>query len=182
MIEHFLKHYKQVTPDICEHLDTLTSLSKECEHVTEMGFRHGASFCALLMGKPKKLITYDLVIPKEIIPIFDEIKGETEIHLYADNTLSIEIEPTDLLFIDTLHTYSQLKKELELHGDKAKKYLVFHDTETFGNKGEDGFEKGLKDALDEYMIETGKWKIFKHYPNNNGLTILERYENPLSFR
>src|SRR6478736_6697523 len=113
-IDQLLKEYKQTTPDICEHMDTLTELAKECDHITEMGFRHGASACAMLKAQPKKLISYDLV------------KGNTEVQLIQGNTLEVQIEETDMLFIDTLHTYDQLKEELRLHGNKAKKYLVFH--------------------------------------------------------
>ena len=33
-------------------------------------------------------------------------------------------EKTDLLFIDTLHTYTQLTKELELHSKNVNKYML----------------------------------------------------------
>ena len=40
------------------------------------------------------------------------------------DVLKIEIEETDLLFIDTYHAYQQIKGEFELHGNKAKKYII----------------------------------------------------------
>ena len=46
--------------DINEHLPTLKKYAKECEHITEMGVRWVVSTYALLMGKPKKLISYDI--------------------------------------------------------------------------------------------------------------------------
>jgi len=173
-IDQLLKEYKQTTPDICEHMDTLTELAKECDHITEMGFRHGASACAMLKAQPKKLISYDLQIPDACRTVFDLVKGNTEVQLIQGNTLEVQIEETDMLFIDTLHTYDQLKEELRLHGNKAKKYLVFHDTETFGLKGEDGSERGLKNAFNEYKVLNPHWSLYRHYDNNNGLTILKR--------
>jgi hypothetical protein len=36
----------------------------------------------------------------------------------------VEIEETDLLFIDTCDIYGQLQQELRLHAAKVRKYLV----------------------------------------------------------
>jgi len=174
LIDQTLAEYKQVTPDICEHLDTLTELAKECDHITEMGFRYGASSCAFLKAKPKKLISYDLSIPQECRQLFEELRGDTTVYLIQADTLGIMIEDTDMLFIDTLHTYQQLKRELQLHGNKAQKYLVFHDTVTFGHIGEDKSEKGLMDAVTEFLEQHHHWTMHKHYENNNGLSILKR--------
>ena len=47
-----------VTPsDINEHLPTLKVYAEQCEHVTEMGVRGIVSTYALLMGKPKTMIS-----------------------------------------------------------------------------------------------------------------------------
>lgn len=173
-MDELLKHYKLHTPDICEHLDTLAELAKDCEHITEMGFRYGASFCAFLKAKPKKLITYDLAIPKTATQELDKFKGDTETVYHEKSTLDVSIEDTDLLFIDTLHTYKQLQKELELHANKSQKYLAFHDTVTYAHRGEDGSQKGLMDAIQEFLRENAAWAIHKHHYNNNGLTILIR--------
>ena len=80
------------------------------------------------------------------------------------------------MFIDTLHNYNQLKKELELHSHKARKYIIFHDTTSFeyiGESYEGGYEKGIWPAIEE-LIEKGVWEIKERYTNNNGLTILSR--------
>jgi hypothetical protein len=92
-----------------------------------------------------------------------------------ENVLDIEIEEVDMIFIDTLHTYEQLSAELRLHGNKARKYLAFHDTYTFGLKGEIGPDnKGLLSAIIEFMINNPHWKFKVHKTNNNGMTVLER--------
>lgn len=174
--EHFdyCKLPSPYTVDILEHIDTLKEYASKCDHVTEMGFRTGTSFTAFLMGQPKKLISYDILLPNKIEDFFNQIRGNTEIKIIEGNTLEIEIEDTDLLFIDTLHTYVQLKLELKRHGHKAKKYMIFHDTTTFRNKGEDGRNLGLWDAIIEYLNDHPEWQIEKEFTNNNGLTILSR--------
>lgn len=173
-IEQVIEHYRRDTPDIAEHLDTLTNLASEVEHVTEMGFRYGASACALLKGNPKKLVSYDLQIPKACRELFQQIKGDTDVQLFENDTLNLSIAPTDLLFIDTLHTYKQLKEELQLHAEKAKKYIVFHDTMSYRHKGEDGTTPGLYDAIMEYIEDKPHWFVKFDHSNNNGLLCLER--------
>jgi len=52
--------------DINEHLPTLKKYAEECETVTEMGVRVIVSTYALMMGKPKKLISIDIKHPDVI--------------------------------------------------------------------------------------------------------------------
>ena len=158
----------KIPSDINEHLPTLRDLASECTHITEMGVRKIVSTWALLEGmKEGKLIGIDICLPSYYGGDLDKFgracqeKG-IEFTFIHGNTLYVEIEETDLLFIDTLHTYDQLRKELERHSDKARKYIVFHDTVSCPE---------LNQAIDE-LIAKGKWKLFKHYENNNGLKIL----------
>ena len=81
------------------------------------------------------------------------------------------------MFIDTYHEYNQLKQELKLHGNKVKKYLIFHDTTTFGQFGETFKELntiGIWKAIQEFLDENKNWIIEEKLDNNNGLTILKR--------
>jgi hypothetical protein len=87
--------------------------------------------------------------------------------------LKIEIKETDLLFIDSWHVYNQLRQELLLHCNKVKKYLIFHDTVTFGAYGEDG-GIGLMPALEEFLFWHPEWVVKEIYNNCNGLIICTR--------
>jgi hypothetical protein len=163
--------------DINEHLPTLKKYAEECEHITEMGVRWVVSTYALLMGKPKKLISYD-INPIDSNVIQEMVKNDTDFEFRVANTLNLEIEETDLLFIDTLHNYNQLKGELELHGNKARKYLVFHDTTSFEWIGESYEGKvdelGLWPAIEEFLESNPEWELIERFTNCNGLTIIGR--------
>jgi len=101
-----------------------------------------------LTGKPKVLISYDIdptwvQRANEVLsPLASE---ETVFEARLGDTTEVEIDATDFLFIDTFHTYEQLKKELELHADKVRRFLAFHDTSTFGERGEDIDRDGIVD-------------------------------------
>lgn len=179
-MQNLVEHYcKMKTPsietlDIHEHLDTLFRYAKECRHITEFGFRNGTSFTAFLMAQPETLVTYDIKFEPTYIETFKPMNYRTNVFFNQMSTLDAKIEETDLLFIDTLHTYGQLSQELKLHGNKARKYLIFHDTQAYRHRGEDGTDKGLYDAILEFIEENPHWAILEDRPNNNGLLVAIR--------
>jgi len=176
--------------DINEHIDTLYKYSLECETIIEMGVRWVSSTWAFLMSKPKKMISYDIVRHENINEVL-ELSKEYDINynFIENDVLNIEIENVDLLFLDTLHTYNQLFNELTLHSEKVNKYIILHDTSTYGFIDEKIYDhasniikaniktkEGLVNALNDFLFTKNgeKWYILKEYKNNNGLTILKR--------
>jgi hypothetical protein len=183
--------------EINEHLPTLFSLAKECESIVELGVCHGKSTRALL-ASGTKLRSYDVWIEPRVLELFNHAKSiGKDVDYIKESSIKCEIDECDMLFIDTWHNYYQLRKELKLHADKVKKYLVFHDTMSCGSSDE-GLEAwgngagidvqkvykdldttefknyGINSAIFEFLCENHDWVVKKHYKNNNGLTILER--------
>lgn len=170
--------------DIGEHLPLLRQLASECERVTEFGMRGGMSTIAFLAGQPAHLVSWD-VNPRAVVSNLAAhllgIAGRTRFEPRVGNTLEIApIEPTDLLFIDTLHTAVQLRAELERHVDplhvNVRRFLVFHDTATFGQVGEDGTTPGLRAAIRYFQRchAFPLWRLREDRQNCNGLVVLER--------
>jgi hypothetical protein len=185
--------------DIYMHLPVLYQYAQDCDHVTEMGARGGNSTKAFLYANPKKFVSYDYQYETpephlknevdQLISIFEKSKeiGVNCQYIGAD-VLTVEIEETDLLFIDTWHCYSQLHKELELHSTKVKKYIAFHDTSLYGIVGEgypsldinhpnrnsmDG-SGGILRAIEEFLYENLEWNIEYQSKDNNGLIIITK--------
>lgn len=178
--------------DINLHIPAIIELAKECDTITEMGVRGIVSTWAWLAGNPKNgLISYDLVDPSNWGGKIEDVYETAEAYgipfkFIETNVLEIEIEETDLLFIDTWHCYDQLKEELRLHADKSRKYICFHDTTTYAHVSEPTTSehrwvgsltsnKGLWDAVTEFLEENkDSWELVKRYENNNGFTIIKR--------
>lgn len=174
----FQREYEWATKtpsDINENVHILHDIAKECETVVEMGVRTGVSTRAFL-NTDVKLISFDIILNDGVQRLFNLAKKEGKnVQYIKEDVLNIEIDECDLLFIDTLHTYEQLKQELKLHGNKAKKYIAFHDTHTFGLRDEVGNgRKGLMTAIIEFMVINPHWVFHIHKTNNNGLTVLKR--------
>ncbi len=182
MTDDLAHHYNRqcsTASDINEHLPVLKKYSTECSHITEMGVRWVVSTYAFIAGFPKTLISIDIVHPdgyrEGFIEEIEKLAADNKVNFKfkLGNTLDIDIDETDLLFIDTLHTYDQLKAELAKHGNKSRKYIILHDTVTFGERGENG-QSGLLPAMSEFIAENPHWQVWEHFTNNNGLTVLKR--------
>lgn len=177
--------------DINEHLPVLHRLASKSETIVEMGTRNGESTSALLAaieGTTKQLVSYDLFRS----PIIDQFLTFNNFKFIQGDTLKIDIEEADFLFIDTLHTYYQLYSELVKHSSKIKTYIALHDVVSYGTSDEplydpnaevkmsDSIQRtkkaGLLTAVDDFLLteEGNNWFIGDVYKNNNGLMILKR--------
>jgi ABC-type Fe3+-hydroxamate transport system substrate-binding protein len=194
--------------DINEHLPTLYKYSTECESIIELGVRRVVSSWAFVYGllnnnKTKKMILLNDINECNIQELVEKTKDlNVEIKYEWKNDLELEIkENVDMVFIDTLHVYGQLKRELEKFSKVSNKYIIMHDTTVDEMEGEirrmgrglkykklmrkfianTGFSeeelsKGLWPAITEFLENNPNWVLKERYTNNNGLTVLERKE------
>ena len=176
-----------IPSDINQHLWTLRKYSEECETIIEMGVRGIVSTWALLAAKPNKITCYDisdlnLDEPKKLAE-----QNNISLKFIRADVLKIKIEKTDLLFLDTIHRYHQLFNELNIHAKNVKKYIIMHDTVSYGTKDEVIYmpnyvspvvenKKGLIMAIEDFLLtkEGNNWYVLEKFENNNGLTILKR--------
>jgi hypothetical protein len=154
--------------DISEHVPTLRRYASMCESVLEFGVRAGASTSALVAGC-RNVTSYDIDEPTAAHLRVLKKHGWT---FHKQSSLDAEPREVDMLFIDSLHEGEHLWLELVRHESRVRKWIVMHDTETFGVRGDCGGE-GLKVAI-RRLIDRGDWRQAEHFTNNNGLTVLER--------
>jgi DNA-binding Xre family transcriptional regulator len=163
---NFSKWHKS---DINEHISVMHKYANECNHITEFGVRTGVSTWAWLASRAKVIRCFDIEnINKDLKAHYESAKDTRKDFTFTCvNTIAdkLEIEPTDLLFIDTEHTYEQCSKELKMHAHNVRKYLIFHDTTIC---------QELNKAINEFLEYNKEWKVKEILTNNNGLTVLER--------
>lgn len=172
--------------DMYYHIPKLQEYANKTEHgsIIEFGVRAMNSSWGLLSGLPRWMMSYDFQPPTSTNMMDDFYKiakdNNVSYEFKLESTLEIEIPAVGFLFIDSLHTYSQLKTELELHADKVLEYIGFHDTHLFAHKGQQNSdcpyknEKGLLDAVHEFMKTHREWQPEYSTTNCNGLTIIKR--------
>lgn len=169
--------------DIKEHLPVLRKLAGQCDHVTEFGLRWAnGSTIAFLAAQPTVLVSWDInphaVVSAQVQQLLLHA-GRTSFQPRVGDSTQVNIEGTDLLFIDTLHTAKQLQAELKRHAfvdcNKVRRFLVLHDVETFKHQGEDGSPGGLLDAVRWFHKNNFPlWRPIHHSTRNNGLLVLQR--------
>jgi hypothetical protein len=188
-LEDWYDHAHKTPHDINEHCPTLRQLASRCAHVTEFGKRHEVSTVALLAGvldaveakvaPTAKLVSYnhfrypESIVLKNMVPEHYEFRG--------GDSLKTVIEETDLLFIDTIHDALRIYKELKKHSPRVRRYIVMHDTATYGELGAGSqpphhMVPGLLVGLRKFMREHPEWSVVMDFENNNGLTVISRQE------
>lgn len=159
---------RSVWSDVEAHLPRLFDAARG--RVLELGVRHGVSTAALLAGVEQHgghLWSVDTDPNCENNPLAGHpqwtfINAHSEAWPTIKQAMGGEIEPLDMLFIDTGHTYKLTIDELNLYGPwMAKGGRIFlHDTD-------DGSTfPGVRRAIYEYC---GLEAMFWLYPGSYGL-------------
>ena len=166
--------------DISAHLPLLEYLASKCSHITEFGTRDGFSTCAFMSGLQKaqgRLVSFDIDMPS----FMDEFKNmedlpcSWEFRQRSTAAEDLNIEETDLLCVDSLHTYEQVRDELRLHAARVGKFIVFHDTYSHGELSRDiKGQEGILRAIDEFVESSPEWEQIYKVDFNHGLIILEK--------
>lgn len=172
MIEDKYQFLCETPSDIHEHLPTIKRYAEECPFIVELGVRSIVSTWALLAGHPKQMLSVDITHPKDyggdIMEVYDATADAgIEYNFTQKSSLDIDLPDHDLLFIDTLHEYSQLSQELKKHEQFVRKYIIMHDTNLAG-------DTGMQRAVNEFLDLHSEWEIKEYHLNNNGLTVLQR--------
>lgn len=190
-----------------EHFYTFYHFGKKCDRIVEMGVDYAVSTWAWVASDPKYLrcvdirrqpppqgqhdeieeevkkmgMDYQFVIADTGHGILKEIEQKFRKVSYPPDQVNLppyNIEgEVDLLYIDTYHSYTHLKAELDIHAGKVKKYLLFHDTEYFGERHDYDGDKGLNYAIREFLKDNPHWKYLHKVDYGNGLTVLGNTKN-----
>ena len=194
---------KDTVSNVNEHIPVLAEYAEKCTSIAELGVDKMTTTWAFMKGlrfnkkKKKQIICVDIAGKPSSFDRMGDIGTKNRItmeFIESDSTL-VTLPKSDLLYIDTAHHYALLTKELERHHGNISKYIIVHNTEIDGKYGElvrmcyytdinqvcqahnydvNDVVKGLQPAIMEFLEKHQEWKVEKHLPNNNGLTILAR--------
>ena len=197
-LKEIYNRYCKEHSDINEHIPVLRDLAKQCDSVVEIGVRSVVSTWGILQGLSensgpmRNYLGIDLHHPpKEKLHRASSLAKDNGIafHFLKANDMEIELDPTDMLFIDSLHTYCHLTYELEKFSPKVRKFIAMHDTSApWGERDDSSYEgnyseypaeidrskRGLWPAVEDFLAHHPEWTLHERRLNNHGFTILER--------
>ena len=191
--------------DIGEHMPTLmrSALNSSVSSVSEVGVRQVFATWAFLEAArrrhvarepPLSIFLYDITMSgaaKDVVGIMQRTCPAIPVTFVEGDDLNVTIQPTDVMLLDTWHSYRQLSRELAKIPMAVQKALFLHDTVTYGrvDEGESGHggkridetqfaglprKAGLQPALGEFLGRHAEWYEAHRYENCNGLTVLCR--------
>lgn len=170
--------------DINEHLETLREYADNSKSILELGHCSGRSTVAFMVSTAEIVHSVDIQHCEswedlDVFVVLYKDQGCPEFkHFQADSLTWEPVLPDyDLIFIDDLHDGKHLETELHKYSLLANNAIILHDTDSvhYSWKGETAPE-GVRWGLMNWLLTPSglKWYISRHYPNNNGLTVLER--------
>lgn len=174
-IERLYREMCNTPSDIYLHLPRMVDLvlATRAQHVVELGTRTGVSTVAWLYGLEQtggRLTSVDIDAKPEIgdHDAWTFIRGDD-----CSAEVLEQLEPADIVFIDTSHLYDHTVRELDLyrHVVKPGGVICLHDTELPIPEGAP--ERPLypvKKAVKEFVAETG-WKWI-NFPDCYGFAVI----------
>lgn len=177
LVNEGFQNRQDVPSDMWDHMGTIRRFARGADSICEFGTSDRAnSTFALMAGHPRKMRCYDVHRYEPTFSFVEKAARDAGIDFmfFIQSSLAAEIEDCDLLFIDDMHKYEHVRKELFMQGKHARKWIILHDTAEFESHDDDLTGRGLGPAIQEYMDSTGEWEVRERYLNNYGLTVLQR--------
>lgn len=181
-IRGFRPEIPNISSDISAHTCMLAFLAARCSHVTEFGTRFASSTAAFLSRCRGKVVSYDICVNPVIRQLQamnsrGELPCEYVFHQQDTTDPSLVIEPTDLLFLDTLHVARVVRQELS-HAHKVRRWICMHDTTSQAEESVDRRgEPGIMPAVRDFLEAQPHWFVDYKAEFNHGLLVLanEKY-------
>ena len=161
--------------DYCQIHDAIKKYMKECKSYMELGTHQGGTASIAMLAKPNRVFLVDMDMSryrKFLAPIAQEWCDKNDIELIvkeADSTSIGTINMTDMLVIDSYHHPEHMKKELNLHGNNVRKYIIAHDTSIVNNKTNDSLYQTMKQFAD-----ANGWEVIERGTTNVGYTVIKK--------
>lgn len=161
--------------DYCQIHDAIKKYMKECKSYMELGTHQGGTASIAMLVKPNRVFLVDMDMSryrKFLAPIAQEWCDKNNIELIvkeADSTSIGTINMTDMLVIDSYHHPEHMKKELNLHGNNVRKYIIAHDTSIVNNKANDSLYQTMKQFAD-----ANGWEVIERGTTNVGYTVIKK--------
>lgn len=149
------------------------TVNEKVSRVAECGVFQGWSTALFMTCEIESLCSYEIDF-QHIAPLFltfMQVKGDIDWSLTAHNSVSEPINPADLVFLDTVHTYEFVKQEIALQAPRASKFVAVHDA----NYPIDNTHKKVRDAVVEYAEKSnGIWRVVLDSKHDTGFIVIER--------
>lgn len=184
-IDELFAEVEPIPRDLNEHMHAFRLLAQQAAGtVVEITARRESTI-GFLAGRPQVMIAFTSEADTHVMKAGSLVADTTKFtpRKYVHPHIIADLPENDLLFIDTKHTAEHLTEELNTYAPRCRRFIVLHDTETFGERGENG-SLGLRFAIADFCDAHPQWAVIDHTKDQHGLTVLscqieDRPETPV---
>jgi len=184
------------TTSMTVHVATLRVLASHGSSVIELGVQFGDSSWGLLTGlveshagrQKRRMVSVDVepsIVSSTVRSV--ALANNVSYTFLQASSLHVKLRPAELVFIDDLHAYAQVRAELAIYAPLALQYIVLHDTVSWRDRDECNDHRyrdraicarqptpGIYRAVEEFLEKHPEWKVRSHTDRSAGLTVLKR--------
>lgn len=168
-IDDKYEELKNTPSDVNHQFENIRKCVTPGDYVVEFGVRECVSTWALLKSRPAGLISVDIVRPpeKNLAEVEAAAKeAGVNFRFIEGDSVYFDADPYDVLFVDTLHLYSQVVKELWRNCEKVRKYIIFHDSNI----------PEVRACIQDFLFNLN-WSFVVENHEGTGLSIVKRIKS-----
>lgn len=161
--------------DYCQIHDAIRKYMKDCDSYMELGTHQGGTASTAILCNPNMVVLVDKDMSR-YRSVLEKLakdycsKNEITFTAIEDDSTSHRVKHNvDMLVIDSYHHANHMKKELDMHGNNANKYILAHDTSIINGKPNSSLYECLKSFAD-----TNGWKVIERGTTNVGYTVIQK--------
>lgn len=207
-LAEMFQHVCQKEAGICQYTQKVAKLAQQFSSVAELGVYELDSGFGILHGLSKNPSPSRSYLGIDTSPA-PQLLLELAIKWSKDagidfrflqaNDLDIQLDPVDLLCIDSNHTYRHLTYELETFSPIVRSVIVIHDTSPpwgYADQNEknhplmnsrypahiDRKKRGLWAAVVDFLKKHSEWNLIERRFENSGITVIRRNQRSAIYR
>ena len=163
-----------------KQLYTLLRFACQCEHATALTLNTWEAATVFAATRVKTAKIFNLApIDEPIINLYKELAPNVELA-----KLEGDIEPTDILYINTPAEGNYRASELTRHAKNVRKYILLPNTVTNAHQPSNNIKLaegitpiGLAFGINHFLQNNDNWFILEHDDIDPGMTILVNRDN-----
>lgn len=148
-------------------------------HISILGCGSGLSLLTAIAAQPDTIRVYNN--SSQDVNQFQDIcvQAGIDFEFHVADMSQLKIQPTDLLYLDTVHEGHVKASELRLHAPQVSRYVLVPETYTHAHDPQPGITLpnntqpcGVIHGINTFIVEFPKWHILEHVYYEPGLTVL----------
>lgn len=177
MLEHYIsidrdlnKHLRRFVSIVEHYIDCTASFETQTDlRILDLSIRKESSIAFAIASGDVRTTCTEITVQE-----IEQINELTEGGIRIDRSPTPDFDP-EILFINQEHTAASVAQSLSTYVTKSTALIILHNTDTYGEIGEDG-GKGILYAVRDFIKQHPEWTPYIATNEQHGLLVLSLLE------